>query len=448
MALQFGSSPPLLTPPELELSAVRTELHSIEELLHTILQRHSDLLSKLNHLQQQDHPPLYSTTSPPAPESVIEPSQTCWPSLPWNEVLSAKSKKKARRTARRQNPRHQPPVDVDPFGSSILSVSTNFNNLPKKLTRASKVASQVALAASSRPTGGASISNNTNVTPTQSVRSKRPHRSSISPPASQKRARFSSPKSRSKSTLKSVGNQGLPPDMQVTLDAPVVSSDVISPHPDDATPNPPDQPRESTTPPAGLEVLGPPLADRLSVYEDPQSDRAPEVIVIGDSIVRSVTIPNAITYCLSGAKVAELIEISPILVDRHPSAHTYVFHVGSNDVLNRESIRLRLNLESLVATIEGLGKNCVFSGPIPAPQKSSEHFSRIWALHEWLKTLCTSTGHGFISNFDCFWTRNGLFKADGLHPNGRGASEMARNYRHFFESVRSKTIPSVLNNIH
>ena len=75
-----------------------------------------------------------------------------------------------------------------------------------------------------------------------------------------------------------------------------------------------------------------------------------------------------------------------------------------------------------------------------------EHFSCMWGMHEWLKALCTATGLGFISNFDGFWTRSHLYKADGLHPNWRGANEMARNYKDFLSKGNSSTIKSALNN--
>ncbi len=50
------------------------------------------------------------------------------------------------------------------------------------------------------------------------------------------------------------------------------------------------------------------------------------------------------------------------------------------------------SLECLAITIQNLCKTCIFSGAIPTLSKSPEHFSRLYSLHEWLKTFCTATG--------------------------------------------------------
>lgn len=133
------------------------------------------------------------------------------------------------------------------------------------------------------------------------------------------------------------------------------------------------------------------------------------------------------TYCLSYSKVADIIKLSPVLTDLHPSAHTLMVHVGTNDVMDKQSTKLRIQLESLAITIQSLGKTCVFSGPIPTLSKSSERFSRLYSLHEWLKNFCTATGQGFISHFDFFWTRHGLYNSDGLHPNIKGVKQLTKN---------------------
>lgn len=77
------------------------------------------------------------------------------------------------------------------------------------------------------------------------------------------------------------------------------------------------------------------LSFKLSAYNGGCKDRQPEILVIGDSIVRSVELPGAITYCLPGAKFADIIELSPVLIDLHPSAHILIFHVCTNDVMRR-----------------------------------------------------------------------------------------------------------------
>ncbi len=61
----------------------------------------------------------------------------------------------------------------------------------------------------------------------------------------------------------------------------------------------------------------------------------PEILIVGDSIVRHLTLPGAITYCLSGGKVNDLIELFPTLIDLHPTVNFVLTHVGVNDVMAR-----------------------------------------------------------------------------------------------------------------
>lgn len=149
------------------------------------------------------------------------------------------------------------------------------------------------------------------------------------------------------------------------------------------------------------------------MYNGGCKDRQPEILIIGDSIIRYVEIPGAITYCLSGAKVTVIMKLTSVLIDCHPCAHTLIVHLSTNDVVDKQSVMLRDQLESLAIKTQSLGRTSIFSGPVLAPSKSPKHFSRLYSLHEWLKCYCTATGHGFLGNFDCFWTRHHLHKPDG-----------------------------------
>uniref|UniRef100_A0A667WT91 SGNH hydrolase-type esterase domain-containing protein n=1 Tax=Myripristis murdjan TaxID=586833 RepID=A0A667WT91_9TELE len=154
------------------------------------------------------------------------------------------------------------------------------------------------------------------------------------------------------------------------------------------------------------------LSSKLSVYKcNPEVER-PEILVVGDSIIRFVKLPGAITYCLSGGKTADFIELIPALLDIHPSVLTVIAHTGTNDVMSRQSTKLHYELESLASTVESLGRRCVLSGPTPVFMRSSERFSRLFSLHSWLENFTMATGLGFISHFDSFWIRRDLFKHD------------------------------------
>lgn len=177
------------------------------------------------------------------------------------------------------------------------------------------------------------------------------------------------------------------------------------------------------------------LPPKTTIHYDCHVQCKPEILIVGDSIVRQLIIPGAITVSLSGGRVSDISKLIPSLLDWHPSVNTVIVHVGTNDVMARSSIKLQTELESLCLAIERLGKRCVMSGPIPLISWKHERFSRLYSLHNFLKNLCYATGQGFISNFDIFWTNAKLYRSDGLHPNKKGTQELTKNVIHFIASL-------------
>ena len=91
--------------------------------------------------------------SEPAPSSSIEPIQTHWPDLQWNEVIKKKPGKKAgKRKGKQGHVSKAPATTSDAFDTSILSA--NFSQLPEKLglAQTGEVASQAVLAAATLAT--------------------------------------------------------------------------------------------------------------------------------------------------------------------------------------------------------------------------------------------------------------------------------------------------------
>lgn len=181
----------------------------------------------------------------------------------------------------------------------------------------------------------------------------------------------------------------------------------------------------------------PPSAAAAANASKPSLFSPPDYILVGDSIVRYVPIPKGISYSFSGAKVLDLVKHIPTIVERYPSAHTVIVHVGINDIRCRQSIdqretygyfKLTADYEALAAKIEKLGKKCIFSGPIPTLRGSSETFSRIYSADQWLRNFCSACGYGYISHFDSFWTEEKLYKYDRLHPNHKGITVLAKNF--------------------
>ncbi len=89
------------------------------------------------------------------------------------------------------------------------------------------------------------------------------------------------------------------------------------------------------------------LRPKLAVYKGNPDTEHPEILVVGDSIVHFLTLPGAITYCLSGGKTADFIELIPALLDINHTIHTVTLHTGYNDIMARQSSKLHNNLKSL-----------------------------------------------------------------------------------------------------
>ena len=135
-------------------------------------------------------------------------------------------------------------------------------------------------------------------------------------------------------------------------------------------------------------------ADASTVLRSP----TPQYILIGDSMIRSVAIPNGITYSFPAAKILDLHKHIPVIVDRHLSAHTILVHCSVNKLRCRQSTKLRMEYQQLAYLIESLGRTCIFTGLIPSPRRGSEFFSRLFSINQWLSDFCSACRFGFINN--------------------------------------------------
>ena len=68
-----------------------------------------------------------------------------------------------------------------------------------------------------------------------------------------------------------------------------------------------------------------------------------------------------------------------------------------------------------------------------------ERFSRLFALNTWLSTACTDHSVNFIDNFNFFWDRRHLFKANGVCLNKSGVKLFISN---IFNCLRHQSVPS------
>lgn len=140
-----------------------------------------------------------------------------------------------------------------------------------------------------------------------------------------------------------------------------------------------------------------------------------EFLLVGDSIVHFVELHRGLTYCFSGAKILDIAQYIPTIIELHPSAHTVFVHVATNDIKLKRSIKLQHDMELLAVTVESLGKH--FN--IWADSISKKRFFSI------LISGCRGYAlplFGFIDHFDAFWNRRDLYKKNNLHPSKKGTS--------------------------
>jgi len=150
-------------------------------------------------------------------------------------------------------------------------------------------------------------------------------------------------------------------------------------------------------------------------------------LIIGDSIVRNIKKPSALTYCFPGAKVTDIMKKIPSILADHPLINTVVLHVGCNDIPKQSSEILKQDFIQLINSLPIHSKKFFISGPLPSLNRGIGRFSRTLSLHTWLKLTCTARNIAFVDNFNLFWKRPAFFQRDGIHPNGLGSRTLTDN---------------------
>ena len=175
----------------------------------------------------------------------------------------------------------------------------------------------------------------------------------------------------------------------------------------------------------------PPKPFPRSKFILPPGDPAITTLVIGSSLVRGVRLPGkkSGTICYPGARIHSLSRILPEVLVQYPHLDRIIFHVGSNDVMERDFRPLRERYLSLFSHVPP-HINITVSGPLPTHGEypaQREKRRRLLVVHSWLKDLCENKGFGYADNFSMFYRKPYLFKRDGLHLWASGARLLARN---------------------
>lgn len=205
-----------------------------------------------------------------------------------------------------------------------------------------------------------------------------------------------------------------------------------------AAPTPPAGERRGRPAPSTLRTSCPPArgghgearaapSERVRTRTAATARSGPSVLVLGSSMVRHVRVRSGHTSCHPGALTLDIRDSAPDIIHNHPSASTVVIHVGTNDLKLQQSEKLKLDFISLITTIKNCNKNCIVSGPLPAPRFGDIKFSRLRLLHLFLKNYCTENKIPYVDNFLTFFNRPGLFMKDRLHPNIPGSRLLSLN---------------------
>ncbi len=130
------------------------------------------------------------------------------------------------------------------------------------------------------------------------------------------------------------------------------------------------------------------------------------------------------------------VQIPAILKDAE-SVAAVVIHAGANDTKLRQTETLKRDFRSLIETVRSTSPaaTIIVSGPLPTYRRGHEKFRRLFALNEWLFSWCTEQKILFVNNWNLFWERPRLFRADGLHPSRVGAELLSDNITRTLRSI-------------
>ncbi len=190
-----------------------------------------------------------------------------------------------------------------------------------------------------------------------------------------------------------------------------------------------DRPQVTTSPPPPPPVFEISTRNHFAPLRETERD----AVIVGGSIVRHVRATLAEdkvrTHCFPGALVLNVSAQIPVIPKGDESVAAVVIHVGVNDTKMRQTEPLKGYFRSLIKTVHctSPATTIIVSGPLPTYRRGQERFSRLFALNEWLLSWCKEQKLLFVYNWNLFWERPRLFRADGLHPSRVGAELLSDN---------------------
>uniref|UniRef100_A0A9J8CQB7 SGNH hydrolase-type esterase domain-containing protein n=1 Tax=Cyprinus carpio carpio TaxID=630221 RepID=A0A9J8CQB7_CYPCA len=191
------------------------------------------------------------------------------------------------------------------------------------------------------------------------------------------------------------------------------------------------RPRVTTSRPPVFEIS---TRNCFSPIREMESD----AVIVGDSIVRHVRATLAEgkvhTHCFPGARDLDVSAQIPAILKADESPRAVVLHAGVNYTTQRQTETLKRDFRSLIRSTTP-AVTIIVSGPLPTYRRGHERFSRLFALKEWLLSWCKEQKLLFVNNWNLFWERPRLFRADGLHPSRVGVDLLSDNISRTLHSI-------------
>ncbi len=174
-----------------------------------------------------------------------------------------------------------------------------------------------------------------------------------------------------------------------------------------------------------------------------QSAAEPRTLIVGDSIIRSISSRTTTTCCFPQATISDVNKELQNILLKHKTANRVIIYVGKNYIRKEQSEFLKKDFSEVFETLQRLEVQSFISGPLPA--RGTNMFSWLLGLNTWLQRTCGIKGVNFIDNFNLFWGHRQWFKLDGLHPNKLGARVIKDN---IYFSVHHPSVVCACQSIH
>ena len=166
-----------------------------------------------------------------------------------------------------------------------------------------------------------------------------------------------------------------------------------------------------------------------------------DTVFIGDSFATGLSLnktPNLHCANYPSAKLDNVVKATEYFSEKHCDLKTVIIHAGINDVrYGKKTEEVKTGFKQLYEKTIFLKKQLVISGPVPTSNCTSNHFSRISALNEWLIKWSNENEIPFVNNFQYEWDDQKLLNRFKTNLNHKGRVQLASNIEEELSKLNS-----------